>query len=307
MDDKNVGVDEKKEVSISPVKKMQQMVAGYAKPLTDDQRAKEFAARISIMAKDQPKIAQAIVQSPDSFLTAMMACVTLDLMPNTPEQDAHIIPYMNNRTGKMEIQYQTGYPGLLKLARRSGEIQTIDVELVFQGDTFDVELGTDRKIVHKPDFDVDRTDYSKMTHAYFTVKLSNGEKQFVVMTRKEIDKVQATVKAKSTDAPWQTWPEAMARKTVIKRAAKILPKSTRDKSFSTAVQMDSLAEAGKLHYDKEIGFVERKSIVLPEQASPEEPSRDINADIKPEAVSENDIKTEAEAITELLYQGAEDV
>src|SRR5437870_4135081 len=66
---------------MSPVKSMAGMIAQYAKTLTNDKRAQEFAARVSLMARNNPKIAQAIKESPESFLNAMMACVTLDLMP----------------------------------------------------------------------------------------------------------------------------------------------------------------------------------------------------------------------------------
>ena len=47
----------------------------------------------------------------------------------------------------------------------------------------------------------------------------------------------------------------MARKTAIKRAAKLLPKSTKDNRFAMAVEMDSLAEAGKLRIDRNTGEI----------------------------------------------------
>jgi recombinational DNA repair protein RecT len=69
------------------------------------------------------------------------------------------------------------------------------------------------------------------------------------MTRKELDKIQATVKSSSTDTPWKQWPERQSVKTVIKRLAKLLPSSTDDK-LQKAVALDNLSEAGKLKMDK---------------------------------------------------------
>jgi recombination protein RecT len=231
----------KVEKTLAPVQQVQRDVARFAEKLLGEKRATEFATRVALISRESPKLAEAIRKNPDSFVAAYMASVTLDLMPNTPEQDAFVIPYGD------KVQFQTGYRGLLKLARRSGEILTISAELVFAGDEFDVQFGTERKITHKPDLNVNRTDYSKVTHAYAAAKLTNGETQFAVMTREELDKVQRSAKAQSTDSPWRTWPERMALKTVLKRLAQLLPTAT-DDDLRRAVAYDSLSEAGKLRF-----------------------------------------------------------
>lgn len=226
-----------KPATLMPVQKVQADVMKFATKMWDKERATEFATRVALIARDNEKLLSAIVKNPDSFLTAYMASVSLDLMPNTPEALAYIIPYGD------VVQFQVGYKGLIKLARRSGEIKTIAAELVFEGDTFHATLGTDRKIEHEPDFDVDRTDYSKVTHAYATAKLTNGEDVFVVMTRKELDKIQRTVKSSGADTPWKQWPERQAIKTVLKRLTQVLPASS---EMQKAVAYDSMAEVGKL-------------------------------------------------------------
>lgn len=233
-------------------------VASYANKLVGSDRAQQFYAQVAVMARQNEKIAQA---TPESLLNAMMACVHLDLMPNTPEQLAYIIPYWNKKTGKYEVQFQIGYQGLLDLARRSGEIVALNAELVYAGDEFDVELGTERKITHKPDFEVDRTDYSKVTHAYVTSILTGGQKGFHVMTRKQLDKIKESAKASSTDAPWSKWPEEMAKKTVVKNAAKVaLPKSRKDNRLALATHIDSLAEAGRLKVDTKGEIIEGEAV-----------------------------------------------
>ena len=155
------------------------LVGKYAKGLTNDTRAHQFMAQVSLMAQSDPKFANC---DKKSLLAAMMACVHLDLMPNTPEQHAYLIPYKSKYNDSLVIQFQLGYKGIVKLALRSGLIKTINAELVFKTDKFDVELGTDRKITHKPDFDIDRTNYSWVTHAYVTAILTNGERVFEVVT-----------------------------------------------------------------------------------------------------------------------------
>lgn len=246
--------------TITPIQRVQADVVRFATKLVGSERASEFATRVALIARENTKIAQIIATNPDNFLTVYMASVTLGLMPNTPEQYAYIIPYGD------KLQFQTGYRGLLQLARRSGEIKNLSAELVFLGDDFDVQFGTERKITHKPDLTVNRTDYSKVTHAYAAAQLTNGETQFVVMTRDEINKVQGVAKASSTDSPWKQWPERMALKTVLKRLTQLLPMST-DDALRKAVAYDNLSEAGKLRLDHESGEVIEGEVVEVRQSA----------------------------------------
>lgn len=226
---------EPKEVAISPLQETTQIIAQYTKKLTDNKKAQEFAARVSLMARQNPKIANA---TRESLLTAMMACVQLDLMPNTPEQLAYVIPYGNT------VQFQIGYKGLVELAYRSGTILSINAELVFPSDTFEVRLGTDRTLVHIPDFTIDRSIDQNANGVYATAKLANGETVFVTLSRAEINKVQTS--AKAGKGPWTDWWGEMAKKTAVKRLTKLLPSSAEDNRLRQAVEYDSLADAGKL-------------------------------------------------------------
>jgi recombination protein RecT len=224
------------------------LVATYAARLLNDKRSQQFYAQISLMAKQEPKIAMC---TPESVLSSMMACVHLDLMPNTPEQHAFVIPYKNNRLGIMQLQFQIGYKGMLVLAERSGQVRKIEAELVFEGDRFTYALGLARKLNHRPSMDVDRTDYKLVKAAYAVITLRNGEQVFDVMGRKELDKIQATAKASADDAPWKKWPEAMAKKTIVKRALKLVPSSSEDNRLEYAASIDSWAQVGKLKVDEE--------------------------------------------------------
>lgn len=215
-------------------------VNSFAKRLLDDDaRARQFAMHLMVMARKDPKISSA---SPESMIAAMMACVHLDLMPNTPEQLAFIIPYGN------QLQFQVGYKGMQELAYRSGQVATLNAELVFDADEFDVRLGTDRWIKHNPDFTIDRTDFSKVTRVYATATLRNGAKTFEVLSLADLNKIKDVTKTKSTDTPWKKWPEVMAKKTAMKRLLKFMPASSKDKRLQYAAMFDSWGEAGRLAF-----------------------------------------------------------
>ncbi|MBR0415355.1 MAG: recombinase RecT [Clostridia bacterium] len=262
------------------VKETAGLVAQYAQNLFKDRRSQEFAARVSILAKQDPLLKEAIEKNPDSFVIAMMACIQLDLMPNTPQDYAYILPYNDKTHGRM-ARFQISYKGLKELAYRSGEVKSINGEIVFEGDTFDVEFGTNRKLTHKPNFNIDRTDFSKATHAYITVVLANGEKPFFVMTKKEIEKIREDTKKRNfgKDSPaWANWWDQQALKTVLKRAAKMLPSSTKDNRLAFAAQIDSLSEAGKLTLGID-GVEERRPVIKPRL------NDEARADIQKEAAS----------------------
>lgn len=257
-----------------------QLVAKYAARLISDERAQQFYSQLSLMAKQEPKIAMC---TPQSVLTAMMACVHLDLMPNTPEQHAFVIPYNNKGRGVMELQFQPGYKGLLVLAQRSGQVRKIEAQLVFKGDKFNYDLGIKPKLTHKPSLEVDRTKYELVTAAYVVITLSNGEVVFDVMGRPELDKVQNTSKASSTDTPWKKWPEAMAKKTIVKRGLKLIPSDTKDNRLEYAAIYDSWAEAGKLGVNASTGKLEQVAAA--------------------EAAKEADVQAKAKSILDNLGNG----
>lgn len=250
------------------------LVQAHASKLLGDERAAQFAAQVAILRQNNPGLEDA---SASSLLAAMMACVHTDLMPNTPAQLAFIIPYKDHRSGRVNAQFQIGYKGLATLAYRSGQVRIINAELVFNGDTFRVEFGTDRKLVHHPNFDVDRTDYKNVTHAYATATLSTGEVKFEVMTRAELNKIQETAKAKSSDSPWKLWPSEMAKKTVVKRLAKLLPSDSKDQRLAYAAYIDNLAEVGRLKVTDQGDIIEGET-----GDEPDEPTN--NKEIKNYAV-----------------------
>ena len=224
----------------------QKMVLKYASKLVQDDRAQQFYTQVMLMMRNNQALAGC---DPQSLFTAMMACVHLDLMPNTPEAYAYIIPY-----GKT-AQFQLGYKGLVELAYRSGIIKYINAELVFPDDVFEAELGTERSMTHKPNYGIDRTKYDKCNFVYATAKLDNGETVFEVMNKQDIERIRKVSKA-GDNGPWKDWPDQMAKKTVVKRLLKLLPSSNADNRFKVAAEWDSAIEGGKsIKLDKTTGEI----------------------------------------------------
>lgn len=153
-----------------------------------------------------------------SLLAAVMQSAQLGLEPNTPLGEAYIIPY-----GK-EAQFQVGYKGIISLAHRTGEYQSIYAHEVYKNDKFEYAYGLDKKLIHVP---ADEPEGDPIYY-YAVYKLKNGGMDFVVWSAKKIEghaKKYSQAYQKGWTTPWKTDFPAMAKKTVLKEVLKYAPKS----------------------------------------------------------------------------------
>ncbi len=169
--------------------------------------------------------------TPMSFLAALMNAAQLGLEPNTPLGQAYLIPYKNK--GQLEVQFQVGYKGLIDLAYRNGQMQTIQAQAVYENDAFEYEFGLEPKLVHRPAY----SDRGEVVYFYGIFRTVNGGFGFSVMSKADMD-VYAKTYSKAFDSsysPWKTNYEEMAKKTVIKQALKYAPIRT---DFQRALTLD---------------------------------------------------------------------
>ena len=136
-----------------------------------------------------------------------------------------------------QINYLPMVEGVIKLMHNSGLIKTICAEVVYENDLFDYELGTAPKITHKPLITGDR---GKPICVYAVAVTTNEGEYYEVMNMAEIDKCRQVSKASSSPhSPWVKWFDQMAKKTVIHRIAKRLPKND---AISSVVRIDDDTE-----------------------------------------------------------------
>lgn len=169
--------------------------------------------------------------TPMSFLAALMNAAQLGLEPNTPLGQAYLIPYKNK--GTMECQFQIGYKGLIDLAYRNGQMQTIQAQCVYENDFFEYEFGLEPKLVHRPAY----SDRGELVYFYGIFRTVNGGFGFHVMSKADMDQYARNYSKAfdSSYSPWKTNYEEMAKKTVIKQALKYAPIKT---DFQRAISTD---------------------------------------------------------------------
>lgn len=166
---------------------------------------------------------QAVMANPDlldsdpiSTLSAIREAATYGLEPVGPLGDGALIPYRDK--GKTFTQFQPMYRGLMKLARRSGEVATIDGKVVYENDEYERQFGTDPFIRHVPT--PLGKERGKYVGVYAYAKLRSGELVVVELTLADIDRAR---KSSRTDKVWTAHPGPMMLKTAIKALMKLLP------------------------------------------------------------------------------------
>jgi len=122
--------------------------------------------------------------------------------------------------GKCQFMPMLG--GVLKLVRNSGELASIDAQIVYKADKFTYRPGIDLVPAHEPDWFGDRGD---IVGVYAVAKMKDGAAYVEILSKKQVEQVRNVSRSKSS-GPWVTWWDEMARKTAIRRLAKRLPLST---------------------------------------------------------------------------------
>ena len=156
-----------------------------------------------------------------SVYLAIHQCAQLGLEPGSPLGHAYLIPY-----GK-DCQLVLGYRGLIDLARRSGQIVSLEAHVVHEADKFTLRYGLDARLDHEPCIS---GDPGQPLFAYALARLVGGGVQYEVMSAHEINKIRDRDPRRAAavgrgQTPWATdWSE-MARKTVVRRLFKYLPVS----------------------------------------------------------------------------------
>lgn len=148
-----------------------------------------------------------------SLLNAIMQAAQLGVEPTGVLGSAYLVPY-----GK-ECTLIVGYRGLIDLARRSGQIESIEAHVVHEKDRFTCRYGLAPALEHEPHWS---GDPGPVLAVYAVAKLKDGGKQIEVMTKAQVDAIKNKSKA-SGSGPWKDHYDEMARKTVVRRICKYLP------------------------------------------------------------------------------------
>ena len=157
-----------------------------------------------------------------SLLIACTQAAQDGLVPDGREGAITIFRDLKSKT--QMAQWMPMVAGILKRCREKGELTSISAYCVYKDDEFDVVLGTEPKVVHKPNFLAKRTD-KDIVLAYAIFRNGDQVVHQEFMTRDEIEHTRSVSRARDGGA-WRDWYSEMCRKTVIRRGSKSIPLSS---------------------------------------------------------------------------------
>jgi recombination protein RecT len=213
--------------------------------------------------KDLARIAE---RNPISIVAACMLSAQLGLEPG-PLGHAYIVPYGN------EAQFQIGYKGIIKLARNSGELKSIEARAVMPSDHFEHEYGLNPKLIHRPNWE----DQSGSPALFYGIAHQvNGGAFPLVVTPDEIEEHRRRSKA-ANKGPWVTDRRSMELKTVVRIMQPWLP-------LSPESQMAILADGAvsvdlSPHMAEEAAAAQEVIDLESDEVSFDTPSEDVEEDI----------------------------
>lgn len=280
--------------AVAPAKSTQTAVAEANKPKTimGIIKSPEFKAQMALAlpksmtadrltrivmteCRKEPKL---LTCNQASFFGAVLQCAQLGLEPGSALGHCYLLPYGNGKAkdGLPNCQLIIGYRGMIDLARRSGQIVSINAYCVHKADDFVYELGLHPDIKHRPSSEADR---GPVTFVYAVAQLKGGGVQFEVMSRAEIEAVRSQSKA-GTRGPWMTHWEEMARKTVVRRLFKYLPVSI---EAMRAVEIDEKSDRGEAVTEND--FLDAAFVDKGQELHHVTPEEEVT-DLEPEAPAE---------------------
>ena len=146
--------------------------------------------------------------SRESIANSLLNMAIQGLSP--AKKQCYFVPYGQN------LSMQRSYFGTQKVVKSLTNVEDIWATIIYEGDEFEIEIegGRERIAKHTTSF-LNRDN--DIIGAYCIIKKSDGEEVLTVMTRKEIEASWSQSKNKSVQ---NKFPQEMAKRTVINRAAK---------------------------------------------------------------------------------------
>lgn len=177
-----------------------------------------------------------------SKLAAMVNVANTGLTLNPVMKLAYLIPRNVKVKGEngadrweKRLAVEPSYVGLMKVATDTGSVKHFDAQVVYTGDEFSFDKGA-KRIVHVP-YWTRGAERGDIIGAYSIATLVDGSILIEDMGADEL----ALIRSKSDNANgsvYKDWAGEMARKALIKRQCKYLPKSERNEALMAAIAID---------------------------------------------------------------------
>jgi len=222
--------------------------------------ADRFARVVMTEVRKNPKLLEC---TPLSFFAAVFTAAQIGLEIGSHLGEAFVVPFKNNRKGTMEATLITGYKGIVKLVWDSEMVVSLAERVVRARDHIEYRQGDAEAIVHEPYVppvellaklaegkaltaeEKAALDPGPAIAYYCIIETKGGGRRRAFLWRNEaVEHRDRFARGLRDDSVWVTDFDAMALKTVVRKAAKLAPRAVERPSLQRAIALDELAEAG---------------------------------------------------------------
>lgn len=199
------------------------------KNIQDLQRECNFAAQAMLA---NPYLIECAQHYPDDFVNALKNVVLTGMTLNPTLKLAYLVPY------KGRVALQASYMGKKSFAINTGLVLDVNSFLVYRGEQFEIEQGSNAHITHKPN-PWGSKKKEDILGGYYVIKYPNGTISFDTMGIEEIDGIRKRSPSvgKGKQSPWETDYTEMCKKTLINRAYKQMPKQDMSEKARIALEI----------------------------------------------------------------------
>ncbi|MGO2265822.1 MAG: recombinase RecT [Vagococcus salmoninarum] len=174
--------------------------------------------------------------SKESIANALLDMTIQGLSP--AKTQCYFVPYGST------LKMSRSYFGTMAVVKRLNGVKDIWANIIFEGDKFEIDIddkGREKLINHQTSF-LNRDN--PIIGAYAIVESDTGEQFLTTMTKKEIDASWSQAKTKNVQ---NKFPQEMAKRTVINRAAKAFINTSDDSDLL----IESINKTTENEYDND--------------------------------------------------------
>lgn len=224
----NNAVKSLKDMTSSPA-----MQKRFAEVLGSETLAKSFLAGVIGAVNVNSQLKEA---DPTSVLSSAMVAATLNLSCVPSLGQAALVPYRNK--GRMYAQFQVMTRGLIQLSQRTGQYRNINAGDVYEDEFISRDMLTGEvSFRNVPGGYRDKGMEDKIIGYFAYIETVTGFRKTEYWTKDEVINHRNKF-SKSTNGPWSTNFNAMARKTVLKSLLNHYGPMSVDSQLATAIQDD---------------------------------------------------------------------
>ena len=175
----------------------------------------EFAAQAMLANNYLIKCATA---NPISLVNALKNVALTRSTLNPMLKQGYLVPFGS------AITFMPSYMGLVDVLVNNGLVKKVEAHPVFEGESFEIKLGTGGYLKHIPN-PWGKREKENLKGGYYYVVMTDGTEMYDTMSLEEVEKIRKRAPSAKSSSPWDTDYIQMLCKTLVRRAFKMIPKN----------------------------------------------------------------------------------